>query len=875
MTNRPNQTPPLFARKVFEWWSKKADTEDLLGDIDEYFQYNLEEKGKLKAQIIYFKQVISLSFSYALLKRKRSASFSGYYSTNSIAMIKNYFKIALRNFSKHKLFTSINILGLALGMSICLLALSMFVSIYKFDEFHTKKDRIYQVNTHIETTSDRTLFASTFNSVGEYMAEKYPFIEQVVKIKEGFRPEIKHRGNLLNFSGYYADPAFFEVFTFPLISGDPVNALSKPFSVVITKSVAETLYKNENPIGKVLETNYGSFNVTGVIDDLKQTHFYFEVLTSYQTYEQINPSLRLSNDWVNYRNNYVYLLLKPDTKEQALRESLAQVATRASEFNPEQTITLQSNPLPEMTPQWIISNGLGVGWDLPTMLIFMAVGFLILLPAVFNYTNLSIARALKRAKEIGIRKVVGAEKNQIKTQFIVETIILCLLALIGSIFIFSLIRKEFLNMIMGAASLDISLTVPLIIVFILFALFIGGLSGLFPALYFSRLNPIDTLKGEIKNRSGSISGMRKGLFVFQFFLSLFFIIGVGAIAKQYTYVFSYNHGFDSDNVLAVPFQNIDKQVVLNEFAAHPNVKSITTSSNLPGLRLPIIVEVTPNEKDTLSVNQVFIGEDFIENLHMNLVWGESANDIQSTQNEEPVLVNEQFMRSVAVFEGERDSLLFTLSDGTRCRIAGILEDFNFEPLNELINPLVFRYSLEESNYALLTINSTDIKKTIDDLDLIWTDIDQKANFEATFLDDEIEDAYSFLVNQIQIFGFLSVLAITISCLGLLGMVSYTTENRTKEIAIRKIMGASNKSLYYTLTKDFLKMIMISALIAIPCSYVFYDMILLTMLLQYGQGLGILEVFLSITFLFLIGFSAIYWQTSKVAHANPAGNLRYE
>ena len=275
------------------------------------------------------------------------------------------------------------------------------------------------------------------------------------------------------------------------------------------------------------------------------------------------------------------------------------------------------------------------------------------------------------------------------------------------------------------------------------------------------------------------------------------------------------------------------------------------------------------------MNQLYVGENFIENMGMDLIWGESGSNRTSTINEELVLVNEQFMKSIAVFEKQNDSLTFALSNGTKCRIVGILKDFNFEPLNQLINPLILRYSLEESNYALLTVNSKDIKGTIDNLDAIWTGIDQKAAFEAAFLDDEIEDAYFFLVVQIKIFGFLSSLAITISCLGLLGMVSYTTENRTKEIAIRKIMGASTKSLYYTLTKDFLKLIMISALIAIPISYFFYEMLFLNVLIRYGQGLGMMEIISSITFLFLIGFSAIYWQTSKVAKANPAGNLRHE
>lgn len=875
MSKKEIISPPSLLRKIFTWWCKRADIEDLIGDIDEYFLINVEQHGKLKAQFIYLKQILSLLFSYALKKRKRSASYSNYYSKNSIAMFSNYFKIAIRNFSKHKLFTSLNIIGLALGMSICLLALSISVSIYQSDEFHEKKDRIYQVNTYIADESEDKTYGSTFHAVGNHMKEKYPFIERVIKIKNGFSPEIEHNGNIFNYNGYFADRSFFEVFDFKLIGGDPETALADPFSIVITKSVAEVLFKNENPIGKVLETNFGKFNVTGVMEDLKKTHFYFHILTSHQTLEQLQSTVDLDTDWVQYRNNYVYLLLNEGTNQQTLSEALAQVSKVAEEFNPDQTIELESIVLDKVVPRWNISNALGIGWDQPSMMFFMFIGLLILLPAVFNYTNLSIARALKRAKEIGVRKVVGAEKSQIKAQFIVETILLSLLSLIGSILIFIPIRDEFLEMVRAAEVLDTSLSFSLISIFVLFTLIVGLVSGVFPALYFSRLNPVHTLKGEIENRKGSVSGIKKGLFVFQFFLSLVFIIGVSAISKQYAYVSNENHGFVSNNVLTIPFRNIDKQVILNELKAHPDVKTITAASNLPGVFLNSFLDITSNDVDTLSVNQVFVGDDFIENFDMKLTWGSTGGVNTSTQNEEFVLVNEQFLKSISVFNTQKDSLAFTLADGSKCRIVGILEDFNIEPLSELIDPLVVRYSLDKSNFALLSVSSNDIKKTIDELDIIWSNVDQKASFEPSFLDDEIENAYYFLSAQIKIFGFLSAFAISISCLGLLGMVAYTTSNRTKEIAVRKIMGASSPSLYYLLTKDFVKLILISSAIAIPFSYVFYDKLFLYFLIRYGTGLGVIEVLGSILLLFLIGFISIYWQTSQVANANPARNLRME
>ncbi len=868
-----NSGPPRLASKLLHWFAGKADLEDMEGDLEEvYFDKKLS-KGAFKANVNYWRQVFRLLFSYGLKKRRSNASYSNYYSVNSMAMLSNHFKIAIRNFSKHKLFTSLNILGLALGMSVCLLALTISVAIYKSDEFHEKKDRIYQLNTYIDDKSEDRTYGSTFHAVGDHMKASYPFIEEIVNIKSNFNPEVDRYGNLMDFRGYFADNSFFKVFSFKLIQGNPETALAEPFSLVLTQKTAEKLFRNENPLGKTLETDLGTFTVTGVMENLRQTHFYFEMLTSYQTFRVLESS-PLETDWVQYRNNYAYVLLNEESKRDHLDQALKETSAYAETFHRESEIQLESVTLEQVVPRWNISNAIGIGWDQPSILFFFTIGLLVLLPAVFNYTNLSIASALKRAKEVGVRKVVGAEKKQIKLQFIVETVLLALIALLGSLIILVPIKREFLSMVYSAEVLDTSIEFYQVATFLTFTLLVGILAGIFPAQYFARLNPIQTIKGEILSRKGA-SGFKKGLFVFQFFLSLFFVIGVATITKQYSNVLNHQHGFESDNVLTIPFEKIDKQVAINELRNHPDVKAITTTSSLPGLLLNNQIDLTSNDQDTIQVNQVFVGEDFTDNMNMELVWGNDEPIEQSNQNEELVLVNQQFMRSIGVFNLKKDSMKFTLNDGTSCRIVGILKDFNFEPLNEDIDPLVLRFSLHESQYALLTLRSSNIKRTMGELEDVWLGIDQKINFNASFLNDEIEEAYYFLSVQIKFFTFLSAMTIVISCLGLLGMVSYTTENRTKEIAVRKIMGASNGSLYYLLSKDFLKLILLAALIAVPFSYFFYEEIFLYSLMRYNVEMGVLEVVLSIVFLLSIGILSIYFQTSRVTRANPAGSLRYE
>ncbi len=867
--------PPKRAQQLLNFFSGKAEIEDIRGDLDELYYFHLENVSKRRADRFYWRHVLSLLFSYGLNKRKKAASYAPYYSQNSTAMIRNYFKIAIRNFAKHKLFTSLNIFGLALGMSICLIGLTMAVTVYQLDEFHKNKHRTFQINTQIDNGQEDLNYSSTFNAAGYYLHDNYPFVEQVVNIRSDFKPVVNHHGHDLSFNGYYADDTFFDVFTFDLVKGNSSTCLTDPFSVVLTEKTAEKLFRDRNPMGQTLETDMGTFTVTGIIKNLKQTHFYFEMLTSYSTFQQLaveDPR----NDWLNYHNHYTYVMLKEDAEANQLEDALALTTELAAPFHPGKNISLQAVEVSNIVPlRWNNRNSLGVGWDRQALIFFMAVGILILLPAVFNHTNLSIARSLQRAKEIGVRKVVGAQKGQIKAQFIVETVLMAAAAMVVSLLVMVPMKEAFMDMVYFTDVINTDLDLFQVLVFFGFAILVGLFAGIFPAQYFSRLTPTQTLKGSVLDGKNGVSGFKKGLFVFQFFLSLVFIIGVGAIAKQYQFVMNNSHGFQAENVLTIPFFGIDKQLALNELGKHRDVKSITASSTLPGLFNPERIDVTSNDLDTIPAMQVYIADQFTEHLHMELVWGDSESIKHSNQTEELVLVNEQFIQSLKVFDDQKDTLRFTLNDGTKCRVAGILKDFNFEPMMELISPMMMRHSLAKSNYALLTVSSNDMQSTITELESIWTEIDQEAGFDPTFLETEIEEAYFIMVAQIKTFSALGILAITISVLGLLGMVSYNTENRTKEIAIRKIMGATRSSLYYLLTKDFIKLIVISAMLAIPFSYVFYDKVFLHLLIRYGTGLGVAEVVISLLFLFIIGAAAIHWQTSKVTKANPATKLRYE
>jgi putative ABC transport system permease protein len=871
--------PPALIRKAFIWWCKRADAEDLIGDIDEFFYHNLEQKGKLKAQIIYLKQVLSLSLSYSLKKRKRSAAYSSYYSNNSMTMFKNYFKIAVRNFAKQKLFTTINVFGLAIGMSVSLLILGVLSQVMQYDDFHTNKDKIHRVVTNLKDIEGQRTYATTARGVYEALSKNYPGIKAVVRIDYIFDPVVLHQDNEIELSAIFTDPNYFEVFSFDLERGNETTALLEPFSMVISRSVAEKLYPDEDPMGKVIHTKkQGDYKITGVLKEHpRQTHLGAEVLISYSSVDlDIRKSSSVAESWQDLSHYYVYLLLDEKMTASDFLPALSNLTENANAFLEDKSVAFELQAFTNISPgRYLFRDNTHFDW-LGCVGLF-GLGLLILIPACLNYTNLMIARALKRAKEIGIRKIVGSNRRQIVHQFIVEAVILTVMALIGSIVIFTAIRQEFLDMLIGSETLDLSLTPSMIIWFVVFGLLTGFFAGLFPALYFSKMEPLQTLKGELGSKSISISTVRKSLIVVQFTLSLGFIIGIGVILKQHKDILDYNLGFDKNGVLAVPLKSIDQQLLVNEYSSVAGVKEISLSSNMPGVETGLTrswVYQIDNKEDSIRAYQVFIDENFIPSLDFKMKWGENFNRLPSKTNE-LFLVNETFMKKNKTLNPDLDSLSFLIDGKQKGYIAGVVKDYNFMQLNMTIMPLIIRYNPEKANYALIKIDHSNMLATIDELEAKWITIDQNLKFESFFLDHKIEESYEMTSSMIKIFGFLGTLSLTISCIGLLGMVVYFTENHIKEVAIRKIMGASLMDLYVVLGSSFFKLLVIAIAIATPISYLFYDKLLANLINKYSVGVGWLELVLSILFMFILGLFPILWMVFKISNINPATNLRQE
>lgn len=870
-----NQHPPKLATQLFFWFSGTAVVEDLYGDMEEIYLSNVEAFGKKKANRLFWRQVISLTFSYAIEKRKRDSSYSYQASPPSLAMLNNYFKVATRNLLKHKLFTGINLVGLAMGMSICLLAITMIHSVSNFDKFHLYGDRIFRINTNWTSDDGKADFATSAVFVADQLDQYPSLLEHTTRINVAYNSTAVHNKNQIPLEAYYADDNFLSTFSLPLIHGDSTTALTDPFSIVITEKAAKKIFGNTAVLGQLLEIeNTGRFKITGVMKNYpNQSHAQFEALFSYKTLSSLNRDLiERREDILIFTSSYNYVLLKPGINPSDLNETFSQIASKMN------TVDEKFNFYLEPVEDIMSSSAnlqMGPSFEKFQQIFFLTLTLLILLPACFNYANLSMARSLRRSKEIGLRKVVGGKRRDIFIQFVFEAIILALISLVGAIFLFMQIREEYLSLIIDSHLFDLSITPYILTIFVGFAIGTGLIAGIIPALYFSKIQARHSLTGGLKLKSFAKFNLRKALTVAQFGLSLLFIFGVFAMGGQYKHTLNFEFGFDEENKMIVPAKGVDIGLLKNELASFSQVQTVGLSSGVPGTfdfeRTWVQLEPT---LDSLQVYQLFVDNMFLEQMSFNMLQGSLFDEKLNLQKEEQLIVNQALIKAM---NWDNESVLhrqIDLGENKKGRIVGIVEDFNHQPLREKIKPFFFRYNPDHFKILCLEVNSTNLFGTLVEFENAWAKVDGPGEFEFSFLEENLKDVYVMFIHSLKAFSILSLLAITIACLGMLGMVVFTCENRIKEIGIRKVMGANIRSLTILLSSGFLKMILISCVVALPLSYLLFDF-LFSELLSTPKPIGALEIVGSTLILVILGALCVLSQTIKTARLNPVDNLRHE
>lgn len=875
--------PPRWMDRLLEWYCRSELLEDLQGDLHEYYSRNLH-KGGFKANLIYFLDVLKFFRFYTVRKPKRSKRMTFF------TMFGNYFKTSVRSIARNKLFSSINVIGLAISMSVGILMITYITELLSFDMFHKKRDRIYRIHTtYKDITEDEPLeLASTSVFMGKKLQQDYSGIERLVIMRRPLSLDIRHGENVLSASGLWASEDFFDIFSFELTSGNPATVFSDPNALVITESLAKKLFKDKNPIGQTVELagqeryTFSAGMITGVVKDPpKNSHMNFEVLASMKTLEKyaegLNEETTLINQYNSIWMNYVYLLLPENQDPTLVQSHLDNIAREEGEKFDRFAISYNLENIQDIVPGKDLSNQIGPSVEWKMIYILTALTLIVIVSACFNYTNLSIARSLRRAKEVGIRKVVGAARSQLFAQFILEAVLMAIGALILAYGLYLVIKPEFINLVFGDGSILLDFQWIHLSYFIGFAILIGLIAGVLPSFFLSGLRAQQVLKDISRVKLMGGVSLRKTLIVFQFTLSIAFIIAATISYRQYKFALNFDLGFTTDNVLNIELKGNDPELLAAAFASLPEVVSISKSAMVPSIGSVWGDEVKYKDlMDSASIHLNNVDRNYLLLHNFKFLAGSTFPfDVKKGDQPKFMVINEQLLKRFN-FESPEAAIgeVLTVDNDKKLEITGVVRDFHHGKVSDDLAPFAFIQATDDIYVLNLLVRTADMIGLMGKLEAIWKKNDPVHPFQAEFYDDQIQQAYSDYSTYFKVIGFLAFLAISIATLGLLGMAVFTTETRLKEISIRKVLGATEQNLIYLLSRGFIMMLLVASAIAVPATYLLFENFLLTDF-AYRISLGFIELFSGVILIFGIGFLVIGWQTSRAARTNPADMLRDE
>jgi putative ABC transport system permease protein len=883
--------PPRLVHRFFRWFCHPKLQRYIEGDLMELYDGRVKEEGKRKADLKFIRDVLLL-FRPSIIK-----PMEGYHHLNEYGMLKNYFKISIRTIWKYKVFSFINIFGLAVAMSVVMLLVLMLADQHRYDRFHPKKDRVYRILS--SSSTGRQAYATSPFPLAAALRE-YPIIEQSTFLSPGVGGDVIYGQKLAEMKGYFAEPSFFNVFGFQLEKGNATSALTSPNSIVISSELAQLLFGADEPIGKVVDfsdrklafpqefdghgapaVTWGSFTVTGVMDIASyKSHLKFDALMSSSSLPVLYSEKKFddaSNDWENYFRTYTYVLLREESNAPQFEIALNDFVKRKyANITAEQTNGFR------LEPQLLTDVQLGLrGNDtnnrMPSIGYYF-IGFLalvILLSATLNYTNLSVARALTRAKEIGIRKVNGAFRRSIVFQFLSESVMTALLSLAAALVLLLIIRPAFKNLWVNQyLQFELPQEISTYFIFIGLAVLIGMIAGFYPALYISRYAPSKALKGEIVEKRKF--GFRKTVTVFQFVISLFFIVTSIVVFSQFQYFMNFDYGFESRNIINIELQGNDFQKLSNELGNAPGVISVSGSDIIPatGTNNGIQFRKQDTNGEYNNANVIITAPQFIDNLNLKIVAGRALNPNES---ERFILVNEVAVKKLG-YKNPQEIIgesFETQWSNEIIEVAGVVKDFHYLLLinNDGIAPLMLRNRPQQFQYLNVKIAGGNTAFTLSQLEAKWKQVDPVHSFQYKFYDDELSSTHQAIFDLVAILGFIAFLAVVIACLGLLGMTTYTTERKTKEVSIRKVMGASEWTLVRLLSREYFVLLMIAIIVGAPLSYFANNFWLQTLANRVEFSWGILAM--GIIILIALGLLTIGSQTWRASKRNPADTLRMD
>ena len=782
----------------------------------------------------------------------------------SVQMIKNYTKITFRNLKKNKFYSFINITGLAIGIASCLIIFLWVQNELSYDRFHKNAGKLYRIFQESPQGDRIFRFMSTPSGLGPLLKEQYPEIVHTAR-HTPTRWDIGREEIYFRESVALVDDSFLKMFSFPLLEGTPQAALEDPYSIVISEEMREKYFSGEDPLGQTLSVE-GSLDlkVTGVLQDIpKDSHLPFDCLVPFKLLGEFGYDMK---DWGN--NNYwTYVQL---TENASAQEVEAKISGIIQEHVPRSSSILHLQPVVR-----IHLYNPGGGGLITYIYIFSGMAVFILLIACINYMNLSTARSTKRAREVGIRQVVGANRIQLIKQFMGESVFYAFIALIIGLAIVHLLLPLLSQLAGKPLSMDYSIS--MILVLIGLTLFTGLLAGIYPAFILSSFQAISALKGVFKSRGGRAL-FRRVLVVTQFSLSIFLIIGTLFVFRQMDFMMNRELGYNKENIVCVPMRGQlyrNYQVFKTRLLENPSIISMAQANTTPDIKQSSIADYDitwdgREEGDNFpGINIMGVDADYLKTLKMEMAEGRFFSEQIQTDSTDSWVINEAAAEAMGLKSPLGIGVYWSEYKG---KIIGVIKDFHFSSLHEEIEPLLMRMNLWMDN-ILVRIRSDNIPATIGFMQKTLKDLFPHYTFEYEFLDARIENLYRTEQRMEKILTLSTIIAIFISCLGLLGLASFTAEQRTKEIGIRKVLGSTVAGVVFLLSKEFIKWVFLANLIAWPVAYFAVHSWLENFAFRTRIGW---EIFLlSGCLALVISLLTVCYQSVKAALANPVDSLRYE
>ena len=806
-------------------------------------------------------------------------------------MFRSYLTVAIRNLLRHKAYSTINVLGLTIGIA-CSLAILLFVRYeLSYDAYHANVDRIYRATLEWHYASSPTgYYGTTSGLLAPTLLQNYPAVEQAVR----FHDVQAVNGNDLFIRsekvsayephGFVADASIFKVFSFPLIQGDSETALKEPFSIVLTEAVSQKYFGDTDPMNQILTVQDTlQFIVTGILAPIPQnSHFTFDFLISFETLNHTQASFM--ERWMRWPNLgwHTYILLHESASYDEMEAQIQGITQQYGAADEEQFKIRFVHHLQPLKDIYLYSNvihNIAPQSDIVYIYGSLAIAFLILLIACINFVNLATARAVDRAREVGMRKVVGAYRGQLIAQFLGEALLMTAATICLSVVLIALSLPFLNDLAEQNLTLDIFQNPPLFLSLIGIALGVGVFSGSYPAFVLSSFKPVEVLKGSLKSGQKGI-WIRKGLVTFQFIISITLLIVTTAVYTQINYMQSQTLGFDKDHVVVINFKK-DPDVLQRyttikaEFTKLPNVLTVSTSATVPGRFFNfrnIRVRMSSGEEVLKGIRIQSIDEDYLETLGLTLISGRGfSRDIETDQNT-AFLLNE---KAVAYFEWgtPEEALGKTFNTRSNRHLIGVVKNFHYVSLHNPIEPYLFYFDPSHFSYFTVKVRSDGLLNTLTKLKKTWAKLIPDKPFDYFFLDEDFAHQYRAEKRQGLIFSIFFGLAIFVGCLGLFGLISFSTQQRTREIGIRKVLGAPISSVVILLSKDFLKPVFLANFIAWPFAYYIINHWLQRF--AYRIDVELWPFALGTIAVMSIALSTASFQAWKAACRNPVETLRQE